>query len=350
MFPTDYLSAPYSSATDYTGSAIQTSWVDPSDAADDAAIGAMFEEDDAVLMGVVPDDQFGAVANGHSQGVAQVKTRLAQAQSMAKKTSGGIPSKTKAAEHARSQQRIGKLKAALDQSRQKRAYVLTNRPVRAGGAVPGAPGLISAGSAFQDFQAARYHGVGDLDFIVNAPPGVGRLERLPFNVLALIQGAPGTVVGDSIVSVPAGTAPNTVNLATDQIPWAVVRIVGVEITRTINNPGAGAPDFWSLDQFNVGGGAELFLQQGVIDLDYFAAGLDRIPGLRDYPIVRSPNQAFITVSWENSAAANAVTTAQDTIIGVDLLVDVLADDNFGAHIPGPYARAGAMVRKPVGRR
>jgi len=30
---------------------------------------------------------------------------------------------------------------------------------------------------------------------------------------------------------------------------------------------------------------------------------------------------------------------------VSLICEVLQDDNYGSHIPGPYARAGAMVRR-----
>ncbi len=313
----DYLNAPFTNA----GSAPQISWVDPSVAADDAAVALMFFEDENLAMGNIPRGQTVAVANGHSKGVSKTKERMAQAGSTMKKTANRSDANSRQV-YDSCAARLRKLQTALDTSRQRRATTQH------------AP----------DYPGAQYHGpehaaspVGGLEFIVNSPPGVGRIERLPFNVIAVGGGSAGTIVGDSIVQVAAGTAAGLVTMATDQIPWAVVRLVGVEITRTINNPGGGAPDFYNLTTFNVGGGADLFLQQGGIDLDYFAAGLDRIPGLRDYPIVRSPNQAFITVSWQN-AIGGAVTTAQDTIIGVDLLVDVLADDQFGAHNPGPYAR------------
>jgi len=93
----------------------------------------------------------------------------------------------------------------------------------------------------------------------------------------------------------------------------------------------------------------LLIQAGGVDLAYFASGLNTKVGLRDFPILRSPNQAFLNVAWANSVAG-ANTTAGDHIVGFDLIVDVLADDNFGAHLPGAYARTDSLIRKPVGRR
>ena len=196
---------------------------------------------------------------------------------------------------------------------------------------------------------ARQDGAGDLDFQVESPPGVGRLDRMGFLVVTPLIG--NSIVGQPTVSIPAGTAANTqVVLQTPQISWAVCRIVGVEITRTINVPGAGVPDVYQLTAFSIGGGANLLLQQGNMDVSYFASGLTTKVGLRDYPILRSPNQATVTVNISNGMPAPAVTTAGNTLLGIDLIVDVLADDNFGAHLPGPYARTDALVRKPVGRR
>ena len=333
MSDLNYLDAGFDPETDFLGDDGYDS-DDDFGADDDAAIAMLEQEDEAFLVGAVPDDQFGAMKRGRSRGVSRVGRKLKKAQMKKARAgkaarSGRYPGAAGAMLRQKARQqasRVNRLKHALQRSKQKRASK-------------------GAGAAMQAMQ----DGAGNLDFQVESPPGVGRLDRMGF-LVTNNGGVGNTVVGAPTVSVPVATAANTqIILQTPQISWAVCRIVGVEITRTINVPGAGIPDIYQLTNFAIGGGANLLLQQGNMDISYFASGLTTKVGLRDYPILRSPNQATVTVVV-NNGAPGAVTTAGNTLLGIDLIVDVLADDNFGAHLPGPYARVDSLVRKPVGRR
>ena len=325
MSSTDYLSAAFNPATDYLG-------------ADDHVINALYEEDEAFVMGLVPDDQFGAAAAGQT---ARVQAAINNIQAAKMKAAGlqkalasgrvkGAAAAAVSAQVAQEAARVAKLSQAVKTSQARRA-------AKAAGGTLG----------------AKVDGAGSLEYLVEAPPGVGRLDRIGFtiqNLGGLPVAAPAiNAVGDPQIVINAGTGAGNCVMATPQISWAVVRIVGVEITRTINNPGGGAPDLVQITNFNIGGGADLLIQQGGVDLAYFASGLTTKVGLRDFPILRSPNQAFLNVAWANSIAG-ANTTAGDHIVGFDLIVDVLADDNFGAHLPGAYARTDSLIRRPVGRR
>ena len=325
MSSTNYLSAGFDPATDFLGG-------------DDHIIGAMYEEDEAFVMGMVPDDQFGAAASGQT---ARVQSAIKAMKSAKMKASGlqkalasgrvkGAQAAAVSAQIAQESARVAKLASAVKTSQRRR------QAKAAGGTLN-----------------AQLDGAGSLQYTVEAPPGVGRLDRIGFTIQNLgglpVAGAAINAVGDPQIVIPAGTGAGNCVMTTPQISWAVVRIVGVEITRTINNPGGGAPDLIQITNFNIGGGADLLIQAGGVDLAYFASGLNTKVGLRDFPILRSPNQAFLNVAWAN-AVAGANTTAGDHIVGFDLIVDVLADDNFGAHLPGAYARTDSLIRKPVGRR
>ena len=67
-------------------------------------------------------------------------------------------------------------------------------------------------------------------------------------------------------------------------------------------------------------------------------------GLRDYPILKSPNTAEVTVAFVGILTGN-VANAVSATAACSLLCEVLQDDNYGSHIPGPYARGAAMVRR-----
>ena len=327
MSSTDYLSAAFNPATDYLG-------------ADDHVINALYEEDEAFVMGMVPDDQFGAAAAGQTarvqaaiQNIQQAKMKAAGLQkALASGRVKGAAAAAVSAQVAQEAARVAKLSQAVKTSQARRA-------AKAAGGTLG----------------AKVDGAGSLEYLVESPPGVGRLDRIGFTIQTLgglpVGPAPVPInaVGDPQIVMQAGLGAGNCVMATPQISWAVVRIVGVEITRTINNPGGGAPDLIQITNFSIGGGADLLIQQGGVDLAYFASGLTTKVGLRDFPILRSPNQAFLNVAWQNSIAG-AVMTAGDHIVGFDLIVDVLADDNFGAHLPGAYARTDSLIRRPVGRR
>jgi hypothetical protein len=198
--------------------------------------------------------------------------------------------------------------------------------------------------------ASGIEGIGGLQFQAASPPGVGRLLRLPFYANGTIPVST-TVTTSQGLSTPSATNPvlifsssglnagsGIVNLATPQISWAVLRLVGFETQaknfKAIQNPGAQI----EVQQLKIGGGANLFTHEAFAPAHIYDANQPEFCGLRDYPIIRSPN--FATVQ---AAMVNAVAT-ETTTFSCSLLVEALIDDQYGAHIPSPAARRGAMVR------
>jgi hypothetical protein len=253
-------------------------------------------------------------------------------------------------------------------------------------------------------------GSGGLEFQVQAPGGVGRLVRLPFYPqdgasTGYITGAGDTtastdvpVIGATITNSYGGAGPTVAQLSsfimkTPQISWALLRIVGFEIE--IHNAQTTAPskalDFSIADgagaavlsagltlnesnavplpkiivkDLQVGGGATLFTHEDFGDGAIYDASQPEFCGLRDYPILKSPNIAQVEIAalgcgsaaGEGATGANVTAPGAGSTTGVNngfqsivfsanLLCEVLSDDNYGSHIPGPYARGNAMLRR-----
>ena len=227
-------------------------------------------------------------------------------------------------------------------------------------------------------------GDGSLVFQAQSPAGVGRLVRLPFypsnGATGYITGAGDATASNTVPTVGAtipqayGTQLGAFTMKTPQISWATLRIVGFEVE--IHNAETTAPSAATAGTFaaadgivgngpnavplpkivvkdlQVGGGATLFTHEEYADGSVYDAAQPEFCGLRDYPILKSPNQAQVTVAalgcgGINGAGAGATATngLQSIVFSCNLLCEVLQDDNYGSHIPGPYARANAMVRR-----
>jgi len=202
-------------------------------------------------------------------------------------------------------------------------------------------------------------GIGGLEFQAQAPAGVGRLVRLPFYPTAALTGqyeAVGTTVPVVEASGTAfgGNQNAAIILRTPQISWATLRIVGFEteqqcqtnlVTATAAGvaPGSTPAAKLVVSDLKIGGGANLFTHEDFADGHIYDADQPEFCGLRDYPILKSPNVAEVTVASLNIGVTAAGDIAHQ--FSCALLCEVLQDDNYGSHIPGPYARSGAMVRK-----
>ena len=194
-------------------------------------------------------------------------------------------------------------------------------------------------------------GVGRLNFKAFSPSGLGRQVLIPF-YLADPMGGYGVlsdagVVASSMesptirITAPAANgATSTAFLRTPQISWAVLRLVGFS-TNIYYPPIAnqGIMDI-SFSDLKVGGGNSLFVHEDFGSGSMYQSSITN-PGLRDYPIVLSPN--FVEVSVQ----ALGLTTSNPILFSCAIIADILYDDEYGAHIPGPYARRGAMLKKPL---
>lgn len=194
--------------------------------------------------------------------------------------------------------------------------------------------------------AGNVTGAGDLRFTAShAPAGVGRLQLVPFQIdanTALTASAWGA--GARFLPMLFGETATQATMQTPQISWAVFRLVGLvtAITRQL-----AVTDIIEIRQLNVGGGANLLQVTQGSRAELYDIASDRIPGLREYPLVRSPNQVELTVGFRDGLGG--ATLLGQNVLEVGVLADNLADDVFGAHLPGPYARQDAMIRKAIGR-
>ena len=212
---------------------------------------------------------------------------------------------------------------------------------------------------------ALVDGVGGMQFTAQSPPGIGRLIRIPFDLVSgvadaifaaaasttaatiatrLTNGDGSTTVPttyiDFTASVPAGGgATGTGLMQTPQISWATLRIVGFEINRqdAVLAP-ASAPEICVSD-LQIGGGANLFVHEDFAPSGIYLSGQSSFAGLRDYPILQSPNVAQVSVQGIGDPASAQIA------FSASLVCEILVDDNYGAHVPGAYARAGALVRQ-----
>ena len=246
--------------------------------------------------------------------------------------------------------------------------------------------------------AAGINGIGGLTFDVKSPPGIGRLVGIPLYLYDLdpqpgfpinpflapswstVTTAAGILLPDEvnptvIVNIPPldlnGAANRVVKGLRFRSPileWAMVRIVGFQASTQCaplpTVPGSlpvsppalpggalvGAdllPFEYTTSQrplllvknLNVGGSANLFPQGEYADATVYSTLIPEYAGLRDNPILESPNRAFLT------AAVVGVPFTSMTF-SMQLIVDILDDTEFGAHRQGPYARRGAQARRP----
>jgi hypothetical protein len=211
---------------------------------------------------------------------------------------------------------------------------------------------------------ALVDGVGGMQFTAMSPPGIGRLIRIPFYIavapIGFAAAAPSatpatvtTAIGNNTgisTTVPTtyidfaavaatGGVTNTATLQTPQISWATLRIVGFECIRQDPMlPPADVGDL-SFSDLQIGGGANLFVHEDFAPSGIYLAGQDSFAGLRDYPILKSPNTSTVRVQGVGQQ------TSARLAFSASLVCEILVDDNYGAHVPGPYARAGALVRQ-----
>ena len=226
-----------------------------------------------------------------------------------------------------------------------------------------APSVPSYLASQTKINQALVDGIGGIQYTVQSPPGVGRLIRIPFyltsgvnNFASLLNvgetpaqvvaslGAGTTVASatEPLIAVGPPTAGNvtaTATLFTPQISWATLRVVGFEASvfgATIPSAPVAQIGFSDL---KIGGGANLFVHEDFAPADIYLDSQPSLAGLRDYPLLKSPNVAQVSVQNVGAAASDVL------IFAANLICEILVDDQYGAHIPSPAARPGALVRQ-----
>ena len=161
-----------------------------------------------------------------------------------------------------------------------------------------------------------------------APPGSGRLVPIPFVIAGAV--VPGVHVTAGAAAVP-GAAPTVgaaSNLTTNALNWAVIKLVALT-TQVYQAPTASVA---VMQDFRMGGSPNLFLVEDWVCLDEYDMDKEAYPGLRAYPVLKSPNTALIQVAGVGGTAGAEVVAAN-----ISCICEVLRDDAFGPGIPGAYA-------------
>jgi len=214
--------------------------------------------------------------------------------------------------------------------------------------------------------ASGVDGVGGLTFDVQSPPGLGRLVRVPFLLrqigpqwpvggVATDGGGNTPAVNHPPVTVflpPAARAMGGLTFETPVLEWATLRVVGFQadwIVRPTALIGAFNTRFWYHRPFllvknlMVSGGANLFSMEGYQDAAVYSSTVPELAGLRDYPIVQSPNFVRVEVAVGGNQFLDADVQGSATL-SLEIVAEILEDVEFGRHISGPYARMGALMR------
>ena len=173
-------------------------------------------------------------------------------------------------------------------------------------------------------------------------PIAGTVQRVPMHV----QAGDGQNPAGSISARLLG-ATNAVTMVSEQIAWAELQIVGLEIGEPIKGVATDAVLF---EDLTVGGGASLFPQAGTVPvINYLNNNVDRGGGaaqnigLRHYPVLSSTNTATVVLSARNPVTGAVNPAGNVNVPYVNLLVDRLLDDVYGAGPRGPYGKAAGPL-------
>ena len=189
----------------------------------------------------------------------------------------------------------------------------------------------------------------------------------------VIVNMPSNLEDGTVVSTTAFTSKVVgLQFRTPQIEWADLQIVGITVEQRRSPfagyneaatqpsplpPVAAGPDYIAgtgqyasalyytqlpahlyLKNLTVGGGANLFMQEGYVDGNIFDERIPDFAGLRAYPKLDSPNQAYIEAAVQGGSLATIT-------FSISLICEDLRDTQYGSSIPGPYVRRDAMARR-----
>lgn len=235
------------------------------------------------------------------------------------------------------------------------------------------PGKLTKEEAKQSpYGASGVDGIGGLMFEAQAPPGLGRLVRIPF---LLSQVAPsvlgGAVVSDGGPNLPAINTPTIIvglvnqrslgglTFETPIIEWATLRVVGFQADYMVSPSMTVSGDsrwfhqrpFLMVKNLMVSGGANLFSMEGYQDGTVYTTQVPEFAGLRDYPIVQAPNFMRVEaglggIQFFGPGPGSGPTVSGSVTLSMEIIAEVLDDAEYGRHISGPYARKDALLRIP----
>lgn len=172
-------------------------------------------------------------------------------------------------------------------------------------------------------------------------PMPGNLQRVPMRPAA--TDVPNTTTNPMVYL--SSTYPS-IAVQTNSLPYVSCKVVGFEIGKPSQSV---ETDVVTVEDLKVKGGFTLFPQEDEVPaINYFRreGGVHSMAGLRCYPKLSETNQATLTIEGWSGTLGTSSMAGVARIPGVNVILDVTQDDNFGPGIVSPYSvdQAIALLR------
>lgn len=164
--------------------------------------------------------------------------------------------------------------------------------------------------------------------LVQAPPGAGMYQRVPFVTTAAAAAVANvnTAANDPFLSFSAGVVGGTsLRMTTPELPWLTYRLRGLVIEHITDV--AGAVDSITVANLREQGGPNLVIGEGRVGVESFRMGDRHLVGLRYNPIVQAPN--FLEISIQANGFGQSGNNAGAHVIFASAIIETIEDSTYG---------------------
>ena len=163
--------------------------------------------------------------------------------------------------------------------------------------------------------------------LIQAPPGAGMYQRVPFQTTAAAAGVANvnTATGAAFLSFGAVAAGVALQMTTPQLPWLTYRLRGLVIEHL--SDAAGAADSITVADLREQGGPNLVIGEGRMGIQSFRMGDRHLVGLRYNPIVQAPN--FMEITIQANGPGQLLAPAGNHVIYASAIIETIEDSTYG---------------------
>ena len=163
--------------------------------------------------------------------------------------------------------------------------------------------------------------------LVQAPPGAGMYQRVPFQTSAAAAGVANvnTAAADAFLSFGAVAGAANMTMTTPQLPWLTYRLRGLVIDHL--SDAAGVSDTITVSDLREQGGPNLVIGEGRIGVQSFRMGDRHLVGLRYNPIVQAPN--FLEITIQANGFGQVAAPAGNHVIFASAIIETIEDSTYG---------------------
>lgn len=163
--------------------------------------------------------------------------------------------------------------------------------------------------------------------LVQAPPGAGMYQRVPFQTTAAAAAVANvnTAVNNPFLSFGAVAGGTALQMTSPQLPWLTYRLRGLVIEHL--SDAAGVSDTITVADLREQGGPNLVIGEGRIGVDSFRMGDRHLVGLRYNPIVQAPN--FLEITIQANGFGQTGNPAGNHVIFASAIIETIEDSTYG---------------------